>query len=90
MVDRVEHPDDLPFDLDRMRNGDFAVHQIANGLRDDRLAVARRAVDEHRVAGGNGRSDLVEHLVADDQVRERLPHAIARHVRHRLLRYASM
>ena len=78
MVDRIEHPDDVALNLERMRNGDLAVEQVANGLRDDRLAIARRAVDEHRVAGIDRRSELVEHPIADHEVGKGLPHAFSR------------
>ena len=46
----------LAFDLERVRDGDVAVEQVVDGLRDDGLAVARRAVDEHRVAGVDRRA----------------------------------
>ncbi len=51
---------------------DLAVEQISNGLRDDGLAVAGGPVDEHRVAGVDGRAELIEHALADDEVREGL------------------
>ena len=78
VIDGIEQPDDVAFDLDRVRDGDVAVEQVVDGLRDDGLAVAGRAVDEHRVAGIDRRSELVEDLVADDEMRERSSHALAR------------
>ena len=39
---------------------------------DDRLAVPGRPVEEHRLAGVDRRAELLEHVVADDQVREAL------------------
>ena len=59
MVHRIEEPDDAALDLERVRNEDVAVEQIVDGLRDDRLAVAGRAVDEHRVPGVDGGPELV-------------------------------
>ena len=76
----------LPFDLDRVRDRDVAVEQIADRLRDDRLAVSGRAVDEHRVAGVDGRAELVEHAVADDQMRERLLERVPRRAARRVAR----
>ena len=67
----------LPFDLERMRNGDLAVQQVADRLRDDRLAVARRAVDEHRVAGVDRRTELIEHALADTRCENALRNALA-------------
>ena len=49
-----------------------------NGLRNDRLAVSRRAVDEHRVPRVDGRAELIEHALADDQMLERVADAVAR------------
>ena len=69
--------DDVAFDLERMGNRDLAVEQVADRLGDDRLAVARRAVDEHRVRRADGGPDLVEHALAEHEVRERLAHAVA-------------
>ena len=37
-------------------------------FRDDGLAVARRAVEEQRLAGVHRRPELIEHRVVDDQV----------------------
>ena len=75
MVHRVEEPDDVPFDFDRVRNGDLAVEQVPDGLGDHGLAVAGRAVDEHRVSGGDRGADLVEHPLAEHEVRERVADA---------------
>ena len=49
---------------------DVAVEQVVDRLRDDRLAVSGRAVDEHRVAGVDRRAELIQHVLADDQMRE--------------------
>ncbi len=78
MVDGVEELDDLPLDLDRMGNRDLAILQVADGLGDDRLSVPGRAVHEHRVSGRDRGPKLVEHLLADDEVRERVADACAR------------
>ena len=66
----------LPFDFERVRDGDVAVEQAANRLRDDGLAVSRRAVDEHRMAGVDRGTELVEHAIADHEMRKRLPNAV--------------
>jgi len=68
-----------------MRYRDLAIEQVPDGLRDDGLPVARRAVDEQGVPGANRRADLVQDPIAQHQVRERLAHALGAHVvRHRL------
>ena len=69
VVDR----DDAVFGEEGVGDVDFAagiVHEIADGAGDGGLAVAGRAVDEHRLAADDGRADGVEQLVADDQVGE--------------------
>ena len=76
--DGVEQPDDRPFHFERIGDVQVAIEQFLDGLRDHRLAVARRPVDEHRVAGVDGGPQLVHHAVADDQMRKSLPHALTR------------
>ena len=78
VVDGVEQPHDLPLDLQRMRNRDVAVEQVANRLRDDRLAVAGRAVDEQRVAGIDRRAELIEHALPEDEMLKGIANAAAR------------
>ena len=78
MVHRVEELDDLTLDLHRVGNGDLAVLQVPDRLGDDRLAVSGRAVHEHRVSGGDRRPELVEHLLTDHEMRERVADACAR------------
>ena len=73
VVDRVEHLDDVAVDVERVRNPHLAVEQVADRLRDDRLAVAGRPVDEERVPGVHGRTELIEHPLAQDEVRKRFP-----------------
>ena len=72
----------LPSTSMRVRDGDVAVEQVADRLRDDRLAVAGRAVDEHRVAAVDRRAELIEHALAEHQVR-RTPRARASRVASR-------
>ena len=48
-----------------------------------RLAVAGRAVDEHRFPGAHGRTDRVEDAVAEHQVTEGGANPRRRHVVHR-------
>ena len=76
--DRIEDADDLALDRDRVRHGDVAVEQVADALRDDRLAVAGRAVDEQRVAGVDGRPERIDHAIAEHEVPARLADPLAR------------
>ena len=85
MVHGVEQPHDLPLDLERVRDRDVAVEQVANRLRDDRLAVAGRAVDEQRVAGIDGRAELIEHALPEHEVPEGIAKAVARRAARRRL-----
>src|SRR5688500_8227652 len=68
MIHRIVELDDLTLDLQCMRNRNFAVLEMTDGLRDHSLAVARRAVDEHRMPCRDRRTDLIENLLTDDQV----------------------
>ena len=84
MNDGIEDLDDLAVGFDRAGDGDDAVEQVPDRLRDDRLSVSRRAVDEQRVRAVDGRSELIQHAFAQHQVRERLADAPAgRRLRHR-------
>ena len=65
--DRVVHRDDLAVDVDRVRHVHVAAERPAHAFGDHRLAVAGRAVEEHRLAGVDRRAELLEHLVADDE-----------------------
>jgi hypothetical protein len=49
------------------------VHEVADRPGHGGLAVTRRAVDEHALAGDDRRADGVEQLVFQHQVREMLP-----------------
>ena len=80
VVHRIEEPDDAALDFEGVRNEDVAVEQIMNRLRDDRLAIARRAVHEHRVPGIDGGPELVQDALADHQMREGLAHVRASHL----------
>ena len=70
---------DSLLDLEGVRDRNLAILQVANRLGDYRLSIPRRAVHEHRVSGRNGRPELVEHLLADHQVRKGVADACARH-----------
>ncbi len=78
MVHRVEELDDLPLDFHRVGNGNLTVLEVPDRLGNDRLAVSGRAVNEHRVSGGDRRPELVEHLLTDHEMRERVADACAR------------
>ena len=73
MCRRVKNPDDVAIGNNRVGNRQFAVKQLADGLRNDRLAIARRAVDENRVAAVDRRTELIEHALAEHQVSKRVP-----------------
>ncbi len=77
VVDRIEHRDDVAVDVDRVRHVHVAAERAAQAFGDHGLAVSGRAVEEHRLAGVDRRAELLEHLVADDQVREALPQPLA-------------
>ena len=80
----IEDADDLALDRDRVRHGDVAVEQVADALRDHRLAVSRRAVDEQRVTGVHRRPEGIDHAVAEHEVPARLADPLARGAaRHR-------
>ena len=72
MRDRIVDLDDLSVGLDGVGNGDDAVEDVLDALRDDRLAVSRRAVDEQRVGAVDRRAELIEHAIAQHEVAERL------------------
>src|SRR2546425_185031 len=70
VVERIEHRDDVAVDVDRMGNVHVAADGAAHAFTNDRLAVSRRPVQEHRFAGVHRRAKLLEHAVADDEMRE--------------------
>src|SRR5690242_16762235 len=78
MIDRIEQTNDGTFDVDGVRNANITMHQASDRLRDHRLSVARRAVHEHRMTGVDGRAHLVQHALADHEVRERVANTLAR------------
>ena len=67
MIDRIEQADDVAFDLERVGDSQFAVEQSADRLCNDRLAIARRAVDEHRVRRADCGADLIEDPLAQHE-----------------------
>ena len=77
VVDRVVHRDQVAVDLDRVRHVHVAADGSSEALRDHRLAVARRAVEEQRLAGVDRGPELLEDVVADDEVREAAAQAFA-------------
>ena len=72
VLDRVVHLDDLAVRLDGVRDVDGVAHEPRDALGDARLAVAGVAEEEDRLRRVDRRADLVEHLVGDDEVLERL------------------
>jgi hypothetical protein len=77
-LDRIEEPDNAAFDFDGMRDRQLALEQIPNGLGDHRLSISGGTVDEHRVGGPDGWSDLIEHALAEHKVRKRFSHPAPR------------
>ena len=77
VVDRVEHRDEVPVDLDRVRHVHVAAEGASHALGDHGLAVTGRAVEEHRLARVDRRAELLEDVVADDEMREAAPEAFA-------------
>jgi hypothetical protein len=55
-------------DVDGVRDVHVAADGPAHAFGDHRLAIARRAVEEHGLAGVDRRPELLEHLLADDQM----------------------
>ena len=76
VVDGIEEPDDVAFNLERVGHSQLAVEQTSDRLRDDRLAVPGRSVDEHRMCGADRRAHLIEDALAQHEMRERLAHAV--------------
>ena len=60
MVDRIEHGDDLPVDVDRVRHEHVAAERPAYSVGEHGLSIARRAVKEDRLSGVHRRTELVE------------------------------
>lgn len=74
---RVVHGDDLPVDLDGVGDQDRVVPVGPDqALGDRRLAGAGGAVQEDGAARSHRRAELVDQVVADHQVGERLPHVV--------------
>ena len=61
VVDRVEHRDDVPVDVDGVRHVHVAADRPAEAFGNHRLAVAGRPVEEERLVGVGGRPELLEH-----------------------------
>src|SRR5262249_36974256 len=68
MIDRIANTDDLALYGHRVRHCHIADEKISNGLRDDRLAVSGRTVDEQRMSRGDRRSQLIQHVVAEHEM----------------------
>ena len=85
MVDRVVQRDGLSIDVERVRQIHVAAERPPHALRDDRLAVSRRPVQEDRFAGVDGGAKPIEHLVLDDQMREAAAQPLAIDVAPRCL-----
>ena len=66
VVDR----DDLAVDIERPGHVQVATQCTTDAFGHDGLAVPRRPVKEHGLAGVHGRAELIEHLRVDDQMGE--------------------
>ncbi len=70
---RIVDGDDLTVDLDGVRHPHrVAIEHLPQRLGDGGLAGPRRTVEEDRLPGHGRGAELVERLVADHEVRERL------------------
>ena len=77
----IEDRDRLPVDVDGMRHEHVAAERAAHALGEDGLPVAGRAVQKHGLAGIDGRPELFEDRVADNQVRKAVADVVAIDVR---------
>ena len=77
--DGVEHPDDVTVNRQRVWNRNIAGQNVANRFRDDGLAVSWRPVHEKGMPCGDGGAELVEHSIAEHEVRECPLNRLSRH-----------
>src|SRR5688500_14287777 len=68
-----------------MGNGNFALQHVTNRLRDNGLSISWRAVDEQRMPGGDGWTELIEDAATQHEMRERDFHQLTRRL-HAVLR----
>src|SRR5262245_47205813 len=76
VVDWIAHRHHVPVDVDRMRDVHVAAERAAHAFRQHRLAVSGRSVEKHALAHVHGRAELLEDVVADDQMLEALREAV--------------
>lgn len=74
---RVVHGDDLAVDLDRVGDQHRVLVGVDHPFGDGRLAGAGGSVQEDGARGVDGRAELVEQLVGDDEVLEALADRVA-------------
>ena len=70
----IENGDDAVFCVNRVGNKNIAavaVQKLAQSLGNHRLAISRRFVNEDRFPAADGRSQLLDQVVADDQFAKR-------------------
>ena len=77
MDDRVVDDDGVAVHHHRMGNDDPVGVQAGESFGERGLAGTRRAVEEHRVLAVECRPQLVEHVVLDDEVGERVSNGAA-------------
>ncbi len=75
---RVEDPDDVAVSFYGVGDRDVTIEQFTNRLRDDRLSVSRRPIDEHGMRAIDGRPKLIEHALAEHQTPEGAANAFTR------------
>ncbi len=89
VIHRIVDHHELALDLHRVRNEDVSAEQAGDGLRDHRLAVARRPVEEQGLGGVDGGPEHVVNRLREDHSSEALAHLLHRdvHVSDGLLVY---
>ena len=83
MADGVEHRDDLAVHVDDVGHVHLHAERPPDPLGQDGLAVAGRAIQKQRLARIDGRPQLVEHLLVDDEMLEAGGQQVAIDVRAR-------
>ena len=76
MQGRVEDLDDLAADLNRVRDVDDVPEETGDAGRERRLAVARRAEQQHGAAGADRRQELADVVLGHHQPLEALAHRL--------------
>src|SRR6185436_2143960 len=70
VADRIEHRDDVAFDVDRVRHVHVAADRAPQSFSQYGLPVSRRSVEEDRLVGVCRGTELLQDVVGYDQVVE--------------------